>query len=377
MWPTDALFGELIRGPHEMTVRVELWRGTQVKLSDNLEISAGSVTLDRNTDVYSAAELTVQLTENGGLLGTDAISIADLNVYGLVIRPYRGVRLPDGSAAEVPLGHLLVEHFKRAAVSTAVTVKAGGYRSYLRDAKLREPFAAGGLVARDVLLTLIQGGLPADFGTIDYDTAEWDALGTGTLPDGTVFESDRLAAIDEIATSFGVEVFPDREGVWRFRRLDEVAEPVWDLDTGPNGVQLEAQAGQDRSSVWNVVIARGEASEDAPAAQAVAENSDPSSPTYVGGPFGERVWVYTSGLLTDHAKAQAAADLLLARHSLADTVVDCTAVPHPGLDPGDAVRVSMPDGAVRVFQLDAVTIPLTVDGTLGLATRQRSMEEGV
>ncbi len=374
MWPTDALFGELIRGPHEMTVRVELWRGTQVKLSGNLEISAGAVTLDRNTDVYSSAELTVQLTENGGLLGTDAISIADLNVYGLVIRPYRGVRLPDGSSAEVPLGHLLVEHFKRAAVSTAVTVKASGYRSYLRDAKLREPFAAGGQVARDVLLTLIQGGLPADFGTIAYDTAEWNALGAAVLPEGTVFESDRLAAIDEIATSFGVEVFPDREGVWRFRRLDEVAEPVWDVDTGPGGVQLEAQAGQDRSSVWNVVIARGEASEDTPAAQAVAENDDPGSPTYVDGPFGERVWVYTSALLTDDAKAQAAADLLLSRHSLADTVVDCTAVPHPGLDPGDTIRVGMPDGTVRAFQLDAVTVPLTVDGTLGLATRQRAQE---
>jgi hypothetical protein len=95
----------------------------------------------------------------------------------------------------------------------------------------------------------------------------------------------------------------------------------------------------------------------------------------VNGPFGVRTRFYSSSLLTTVEQCEAAARTLLARYSVADTVVDATTIPNPALDPGDAVEVVGTSGTARTFTVDAVQVPLTPDGTLALATRERANNE--
>lgn len=377
MYEVSELFLAAIRLPHQIVTRVELWYGYDTLLTASLAVSEGTVTLDRTADVYSSLTLTAQLINDGtGLAGAPPVDMTDVNVYGLILRPYRGIRLPDGTAELVPLGHFLVEEYKRSASDTAVEIQASGLRSYLRDARLTSPLTKTGSVGRQVLLDLIKGGLPSSY-PFNYDTTEWAALSSRTLGT-TVFEEDRLGAVDDLAASYGVDVFPDREGVWRFQPIEDTdtAEPVWTVNSGEGGVLIEANRSASRTSVWNVVVARGEATDSATAAvQAVASNTTSSSPTNTSGPFGQRVRFYTSSLLTTTAQCLAAARTILAKYSLADTVFDCSAVPNPALDPGDAITVVPPNGTATVYMVDAVTIPLTPDGSLAIATRQREDSE--
>lgn len=379
MYPVSSDFLAALRAPHEMTVRVELWEGS-TKLTDSLAISDGSVTLDRTNQVYGTAEVTAQLTATSGLVVEEGtIDVNDVDVHGLSLRPYRGIRYaaptangPVSTVEEVPLGAFLVERVSRDVTDTSVRLQASGYRSYLRDDKFLSPYTPRPLDVpqRTVLRDLITASRPGDA----LHDAEWSALPTTAVARGTTWESDRLAAVDELATALGVSVYPDRAGVWRFDPTSDpaTAAPVWTIDAGPAGVLTRAELSADRASVYNAVVASSETTSSAVLPRrAVAYHSDPASPTRWGGPFGRRPYFYSSPQLRTQADCDRAAAAILQRVTLADTVIDLEAAPNPALNPDDAVTVVLPDGTARVYVLDAVTIPLTPAGALTVAVRQR------
>ncbi|WP_242883970.1 DUF5047 domain-containing protein [Actinomadura litoris] len=380
MYPVSADFLAALRAPHQMTVRVELWEGDTKRLTDSLAISDGSVTLDRTNQVFGTAEITAQLTRTRGLVvdqGT-MIDFDAMNPYGLTLRPFRGIRFavststgPVALVEEVPLGRFLIEAITRDVGETAVKLQASGYRSFLRDDKFLTPYTPRPLDVpqRDILRTLITESRPTDL----INAAEWGALPVTAVARGTAWESDRLAALDELATALGVQVIPDRLGVWRFSPINRTSPtPAWTIDAGPTGVLTKAELTTNRASVYNAVVAASESTTSATLPRrAIAKHTDPASPTRWGGPFGHRPYFYTSPQLRTQADCERAAAAILRTLVLADSVINLEAAPNPALDPDDAVTVLLPDGTSVVHVIDAVTIPLTPDGTLTITTRQR------
>ncbi|QXJ19605.1 DUF5047 domain-containing protein [Actinomadura graeca] len=377
MWPVSDLFLQALRRPHGMAARVELWDATGKRLTSALDVTGGSVTLDRSSDVYATCEVTAALLPGGALVGAPDVDLTDINIYGLVLCPYRGVRFPGGTVEEVPLGRYLLTEFRTSDGDPEVSLTGVAFRGYLRDAQFPAPVSYPGQPIRQIMLALINEGLPEPARPAPYNRDEWNALPATVVPVGTVFDSDRLAALDQLATSLGVECFPDRRGIWRFRPAAQSGPPAWRADAGPDGVLIQAHQGVKRDQVYNLIVARGEATgSDAPPVQGQAAITSPTSPVRVNGPFGVRTRFYSSPLLTTVQQCQAAARTLLARYSVADTIVDATTVPNPALDPGDAVQVAGTSRIARTFTVDAVQVPLTPDGTLALATRERPNDEG-
>ncbi|MFC0041002.1 DUF5047 domain-containing protein [Actinomadura rayongensis] len=370
MYPVSASFLDALRAPHQMTARVELWSAA-TKLGD-LAFSDGTVTLDRSNTTYGTCDITAQLIRTRGL-ATDAgtIDLDAVNVYGLTLRPYRGVVLAPGRVEEVPLGRYLVEKVATTAGDTSVKLSASGFRSYLRDDKFLTPYApASGTAQRDVVKNLITGSRPGDA----LNTAEFNALPTTPVASGTTWESDRLAAVEELATALGVTVQPDRTGTWRFAPVPDprTAAPAWTIDAGRDGVLTKADLAQDRASVYNAVVATGETtSADTAPVRGTAYLTDATSPARWGGPFGRRPYFYSSAQLSTTAAANAAATAVLRKLTVADTVLDLESAPNPALDVDDAVLVVLPDGTRQTHIVDAVTIPLTPAATLTVSTRQR------
>lgn len=384
MYPVSVDFLAALRAPHQMTGHIELWQGG-TKLTNSLAISAGTVNLDRTNQVFGTCEVTAQLNRTRGLVADNgSITIDDVDAYGLTLRPYRGIRYaattdtgPATRVEEVPLGRFLIERITRNVTDTAVTIQASGLRSYLRDDKFLTPYTPRPLDVpqRDIVRKLITDSRPGD----PINTAQWNALPTTPVARGTTWDTDRLAAIDELATALGVQVYPDRDEVWRFDPVGDPAttSPAWTIDAGPTGVLTKAELSTDRASVYNAVVASSATTSSAVLPRrAVAHHSDPASPTRWGGPFGRRPYFYSSPQLRTQADCDKAAAAILRTLTLADTLIDLEAAPNPALDPDDAVRVVLPDGTTLVYMVDAVTIPLTPDGPLTIATRQRPEPAG-
>ena len=63
-------------------------------------------------------------------------------------------------------------------------------------------------------------------------------------------------------------------------------------------------------------------------------DSNPASPAYVNGPLGDRLYRYTSAMITTTAMAQEVANNLLAEVALIEESISLGAVTHPALGAG-------------------------------------------
>lgn len=114
----------------------------------------------------------------------------------------------------------------------------------------------------------------------------------------------------------------------------------------------------------NVIVARGEAQDGTAPVQAVAIDSDPSSPTYAGtgpgtSPYGRVTEFYSSPLLKTVSQAQSAANTILAQNVGAGATYTLVRPYDPTITAGDVVSLG---GAA--LAVDAVTLDLAGDTTL-------------
>jgi hypothetical protein len=92
-----------------------------------------------------------------------------------------------------------------------------------------------------------------------------------------------------------------------------------------------------------------------------------------GGRFGKVPGFHASPLVTSNVQARAAAEAKMRTTLGLPYSVDFSAVPHPGLEPLDPVRVTDPGVGTRVHVLDKLTIPLTADRPMMAQTREQAL----
>lgn len=115
----------------------------------------------------------------------------------------------------------------------------------------------------------------------------------------------------------------------------------------------------------NVIVARGEAQDGTAPVQAVAIDTDPSSPTYAGtgpgtSPYGRVTEIFSSPLIKTVSQAQAAAATTLAQNVGAGATYTLVRPYDPTVTAGDVVAVGG-----TVVAVDAISLDLT-----GLTTMQ-------
>jgi hypothetical protein len=298
--------------------------------TDAPAVLAGSVTFDKGADVYASGSATFAVP-------FDKCPDA-LMPWGGRVRFCAGIRYPNGDLALAELGTFVVWETAESG-ETAVVVKFSDASALLRDDRLESPrtFRAGSdalAVASTLVRDVIAGA------------AVVSARPLGRLAADLVVESDRLPALRTIGD--GADVWGAFHGdEWRFR-----AEPT---ETTPAVVRLEpgtslvsATRTVSRDGVRNVIVARGENTGDAsPSIQSRAVDSDISSATFVGGPFGRSVEFYSSPLLTSNGAAAAAARTVLARRRVRSARVAVSATADPRIEPGDVVDVVTRGGVLR------------------------------
>lgn len=244
----------------------------------------------------------------------------------------------------------------------------------ISDNRWTEPYAiATGTNVGTALLALLQdrwADIETSFtATDETTTAVILGLDTG---------NDPWADARKIATAAGLDLYFDGNGIC-------VLEPVPDYETataaetyveGEEAMVLSASRDLSREGVYNAVIVTAEGSDTDQAYRAEALDDDPSSPTYVYGPFGRVTLFASSPLIKTQAAANRYAKTRLAKLKGRNEAISWTQLVDPSLDAGDVVSVTNSASRLsRTIVLDRLTIPLGATEAMQAVARTVSYEE--
>lgn len=386
MWPVSARFLATLNRPHDVVSKVEVLQDGAVEaviegrtVFDAAGNETGAVTgrvdVARQVVRRRGSLTFVDLSGSSALTANDAHDL----LVPLVseVRPWRGVRYWDATAAEraagtdveyVPLGTLVLYGVR----GEYPTVQVAAYDRMWDIVRRRfvgsYPITAGTPLS-DVISDVITSRMPASRLALDIPT-------TADTAPGLVWDEldDPGAKLTDLATAAGQQLYVDVMGTFRMTP-EPVASPdavVFTYTTGANSNMARPEREFDAQTAVNAIVARGTAA-DAPASVVgYAQDDDPESLTYVG-----RIGVipdpFNSPLLTSTGQANLAATTVLQRSlGLADTV-SVRGMPNPALDSGDVLRVEDDaQGLAAEFVADGFPIGMQArDGFMAVDLRSR------
>lgn len=373
MRPVTDSFLASLRGSHTMASRCTLVAPGQTgtsptgipipgaDLAGHLPILTGDVTTDMTADVQSTLDLTTAYPwpRNPTDPGTP---------YGQEIYVERGVEYGIGTKELVGLGYFRIDKVEQLRVPDgAIRITASDRMAMVRDARNTAPvqFSAGASVGS--VIDYVVGQAVPGLVTV-YDFAAYTTL----LGADHVLDEDRLGFVQDLLAAYGKYGFFDYAGRYVVRSVPDLtkASPVWEINSGARGVLVSMRRAISREAVYNIVVARGEPVGELPPVQAIVADSDPASPTYIGGPFGPIPTVYSSAFMTTVQQCRDAAAAKLAKVTGLPYAVSLGSVPNPALEGWDVVSVSYP-GNSEVHVIDRITYGLAPDDVMGIDTRKQ------
>lgn len=368
MRPVSEAFLRTIRGSHKAFARARIVTsyqegtaptGTEVRILD------GAVTADAQASIRGRLTLRVDGTRAFPESPTGLIT-----PYGNEVFVERGVEFGNGATEVVSLGYYRIYEVEQDdAPDGPIDITALDRMSGIVDAKLESPQQFDeGTSLTTIFTTLVHGVYPGATILFDFDAASV-LLGANHVAD-----KERFDFLRDIAQAHGKVIFWDYAGRLRVEDRPSPSKPVFDVNHGRDGVLMSLKKSLSRSGVYNVVVATGErpASDIAPV-RAVARDANPTSATYVLGPFGPVPRFYSSPFITTASQAASAAEKILQRVIGLPYAASFQSLVNPALEAFDPVSVTYADRSRQeVHVLETVTIPLMVKDPLTATTREQS-----
>jgi hypothetical protein len=223
----------------------------------------------------------------------------------------------------------------------------------------QEPFTLpGGMIYSDAIQAMVLNRLPSQTAfNISTTTRVCPLLVYGAQQGGDPWQD-----IQELAQAIGYEAYFDATGTFVCRPVPDprIGDPVWQFDE--DAVQLVSEAERELSSeqTFNDIVVVGQSTSTANPFSAEAFDDDPSSPTYVLGPYGRVTQRLTFSLITSQSQAQDTANATLFNSLGAADTVTLTVVPMPALEPGDIIKVNCSNVKVNgTYMINSMTTPMS------------------
>lgn len=375
MRPVSARWRYLQRTSHTVITQVDAYFEGRLTAAA-LPLVDGSVTFDdtavlrRRLTFQVPVETAMQVWDPG----TDPHH--PLACFGQRVHVRTGMALPGGGAEYVSQGWYLIDQWRRDDSGQTITVSAVDLAQLVQDARFYFATSPGRLSYADALRVLATGA-----GLESYVSPGLRQL---TLPGDSLWERERIEALDDLASAWSARWFVDDAGrlamVPAYTPVTPGTPVVLDLVDGHDGTVVSRQRGAERGRIYNAVCVTGAQPEtEDPAPTAVAEIQDPQSPIRVDGPYGRRPRFYSSDLISNRDQAEDAAASLLARYSAAGRAETVLCVPDPAVELGDVVRVQTSDGGSFTGRVQSVQLPLFAAGgpmQLTVSTVPRDADQG-
>lgn len=350
----------LIDRSHGIEVRATLTHdvyGRQV-----VSVAGGSIASDATAQIRNSGTITVdpRLWPDGpnGLLAP--FGSAAFVEYGIV--------LTSGNTEWVPLATLPLEQTQRKRPVTGdagIPVKLSDYSSWIADDTFDSPQqTVSGATAVAEITRLAQRTLP---GVTIIDQS--GALNR-VIPQFEMQTNPWSDGIEKLAAGITCEVFFDVYARLTVRPIPTLSDlPVWYVRTGDGANIVEINEALSRERVFNRVVASGQRTDSVPPVTGTATNTDVTTPTYYGGPFGRKTKRVTSPTLTTTAQANAMAAATLERVRGVSFDASLSTLVHPGIRANDVIQVADVLLGTAPHILDRVEIPLSPSDLLSLSTR--------
>ncbi len=362
----SSAFLAAVRGSHQVTVQAIVTDSYQEGVDPDgteIEVVDGTVELDGTAEIRS----TVDLVTDGTRMWPSRADSA-LAPYGNEVFIRRGIRLAGGSPEWVSLGYHRINSPEQAEpVDGPIRIDAVDRMASIIDGRLTAPRQFGSTTTYgSVVEQLVTEVYPA--ASIDWD----DDTEGATIGRSVIAEEDRYGFLADMVQSLGKIWYWDHRGRLQITDPPDPADPVFDVDSGPNGVLVSLARRLTREGVYNAVVASGESTDTADPVRGIAVDANPSSPTFFYGRFGPVPRFLTSPFITTTAQAATAAASLLRQQLGLPFTIDFSMVPNVALEPFDPVRVRVADGA-RVHTLQRLGIPLAAEQPMTGTTREQTV----
>lgn len=363
MRPVSDDFLTAIRGSHRMVARARICATFQDGVNpDGTEIPI--IDGDVQTDSASDVRATLDLTTDGNAWNTRPAGL--LTPYGNEVFVERGILLGGGRTEWVSQGYFRITAVEQEdGPDGPVRISGKDRMSGLIDAKLLAPIQFNPTHTIEQFYERLVLDVYPD-ATIDFGLLAGNIAVNRTV----VVEQDRYAALLDMTRSLGMVMFWDHEGHLRVEPPPDPTAPVYEVNAGADGVLVSLSRTLHRDSVFNAVVATGEAPDEKAPARGVARDMNPRSPTYWLGRFGQVPRYYSSPFITTSDQAVNAAESMLARSIGLPHAVDFTTIPNPALEPLDPVLVTTRDG-YEVHVLETIATPLVAAEPMTATTRKQ------
>lgn len=184
----------------------------------------------------------------------------------------------------------------------------------------------------------------------------------------------RWEAMKEIAKAYNYDLYFNAQGSLVMAKFVDptTQSAALYIETGTEGQIASYEKSTSDTRIYNYVVVTGESSDaNFPPVYAIAQNTDPDSPTNID-ELGERVYTYTSAFMTTQLQCQEYADQLLAVHSLEEFELNFETLVLPWLEVGTVLGFNDPNpapGDPNMFLLTSLTLPLGLGPMSGNARR--------
>jgi hypothetical protein len=371
--PRNSWYRAALAGPHEAYSRVEVWRAG-VKVEELAWRGADGVGLGaaRNVPVFFGGSIratfgsqvtrTMSLTVPRYLFPRATTDL--LSPYGNELRAFRGIRYGNSSPDEFPVfvGPILRV---KPPNSTSATIEASdnSFRVAASAFSAPAPSQSGTLVTDEFERLVKLAYPPAIFGTHSPLTELVPVL---------AYDTDPGSALDSLAKTANAYWYTLADGRYVIRRVPWTVLPSSGsivLTDGPGGTVLDAYPDRNATQLYNRFTVTSERPDGGTAFYASAQDNDPTSPTYVSGPYGLRAAPVIRVTGADsQQQLLALAEQLIARTRVLTDSWSITCVPDASIELGDPLDVTAQgDRAAQVAA--GFTMPLDPNGTMTIDGR--------
>lgn len=365
MRPVSTQFLDLIGKSHRVATEATLYPADG---TDPVPVPVidGTVTLDASAAVRGRCDIQVADPDWIPTVAGDRLS-----PFGAELELRRGLYLPDGTTETVALGRFGIEDAEITDDGTGATVRVTALDRAERvsKAKFEDAYQVdAGTDFTDAILDIVSTAFAAVETAEGFDTASSLALG---VPVTALPGDDAWEFAQGLATTIGQRLYFDGDGLLTLRPYSD-SQVVTEITEGENGVLLTVSRQWSRTSSFNRVIVTGETAQDDTTYRGEATDTDPASPTFYGGPFGNVPEFRTYPQITSDSHAQDVAEAILAQEIGAPSNVSFGMIPNPALEPDDTVLISRPSiGINEAHVIDSLTIGLGASETMSGTTRER------
>jgi hypothetical protein len=365
---TDKFLAE-IRRSHYVYSYVDVVSATQEV--QRLSATGGGVTEDATAEIRRRCSITV--VDSTGELTPRGVEDL-LTPYGTELRPYRGVLYDDGTHEVMALGVFRISQVDvDDSVGGSPDIRIEGFdrsRKIARD-KFTEPYS---VAAGTNIVVAIKALIARTYADAEYDAISTTMVTTAPL----VYDANTSPwdAITSLGVSLGCEVYFDARGrvvIAPPADIDALPSPDFSYVEGRGCTMTNISSKFTDEPGHNGIVLTGETVGDETApVRAVVWDTEPTSPTYHLGPYGEVPdFVTDPNVKTTGEAENAARSLLQGRLGFSDQLT-IVAWPNPAVNAGDVVQVERErSGATGLYAVDVITTPLAAKEAGSLTVRKK------